>query len=279
MKIKYSNQKNFKIQYSGRSTDYISPDFVLNCNYGCATSYCYVQRKFMKFVYVMSNVQDILDKIYEHYQTLPVKSVNQCGNKWSYDISCNSDLGVYGKFIPTQRILDFFNENDIISSFATKRVSKHLLSLKPTKLNRIRFSLMPQSLSDKLEPKTSKIIDRIKAINDFNENGWEVHINFSPIVVYRNWLDDYKKLFELISNIVKYDFKTENIFLTHNEKLHNSREFEFENFLWNNLQENKISSYGSENVRYKHDYKDIFIKEFKEIYSQFFDLQTIRYIF
>ena len=53
---------------------------------------------------------------------------------------------------------------------------------------------MPQALSDKLEPNTSQIIDRIKAINDFYDAGYDVHINYSPIIHYTGWLDDYQNL-------------------------------------------------------------------------------------
>lgn len=283
MQIKHSIQKNFRINPSGRSTDWISPDFILNCGYGCHKSYCYVQRKQMKYVYVFTNVEDILNKIQLHYSNLSTKEPNQCGKLWSYDIGCNSDIALYSQFIPLQEILDFFKANNIMSSFATKRVNYKLLKLNvDNNYHRIRFSLMPQNISDKLESKTDKIIDRIKAINIFIKHGWDVHINFSPIVVYQNWLEDYKRLFELIKQEVKYDLFTENIFLTHNEVLHNintNKQFKYEHLLWQPvLQENKISQSNSENIRYKALYKQQWIDQFSKLQKEILN-STIRYIF
>ena len=36
--------------------------------------------------------------------------------------------------------------------------------------------------------------------NKFQDVGYEVHLNFSPIIVYDGWLDDYEELFTLINN-------------------------------------------------------------------------------
>ncbi|HBY70209.1 MAG TPA: lyase, partial [Flavobacteriaceae bacterium] len=58
----------------------------------------------------------------------------------------------------------------------------------PKKKIRIRFSLMPQIVSSEVEPNTSKIIDRIKAVDAFIEEGYDVHLNFSPVIVYKDWL-------------------------------------------------------------------------------------------
>ena len=77
---------------------------------------------------------------------------------------------------------------------------------------------MPQKLSDIYEPNTAKIIDRIKAIDGFIDAGYEVHVNFSPVIVYDNWLEDYEELFYMMSNYVdnKDEVLAEVIFMTHN---------------------------------------------------------------
>ncbi|BBJ31691.1 hypothetical protein RAS_08000 [Rickettsia asiatica] len=71
---------------------------------------------------------------------------------------------------------------------ATKYVNPKLLNFNPESKIRIRFSLMPVRMSEILEPKTSTIIERIKAVNIFIEAGYEVHLNFSPIIAYEGWL-------------------------------------------------------------------------------------------
>jgi spore photoproduct lyase len=83
---------------------------------------------------------------------------------------------------------------------------------------------MPQKYADILEPKTTKIIDRIKAINTFIEAGYDVHINFSPVIIEEDWLYQYRLLFEGVDALVDIKYKdrvkAEVIFLTHNEKKH-----------------------------------------------------------
>ena len=170
---------------------------------------------------------------------------------------------------------------------ATKYVNRNMLSYDAKRKVRIRFSVMPQVLSDKLEPGTSKIIDRIKAVNDFYEAGYDVHINYSPIIMYDNFVSDYEKLFKIVNdnidNSIKDKVKAECIFLVHNKQMH---EYNVENntkgeeYLWNpELQENKVSEYGGQNIRYNRFYKKKYIKAFKFLHNENIGWQEIRYIF
>jgi spore photoproduct lyase len=146
---------------------------------------------------------------------------------------------------------------------------------------------MPQKYSDLLEPNTSKIVDRIQAINTFIEAGYDVHINFSPVIVTDNWLQEYKELFQLVDTLVndsyKNQVKSEVIFLTHNKNKHIdnlNNNVKGEDLLWNpEIQENKISQYGGINIRYKHNLKYQYIDEFKKIHNETIPWNMIRYIF
>lgn len=141
-------------------------------------------------------------------------------------------------------------------------------------------------MADKLELNTSKIIDRIKAINAFIDAGYDVHINFSPVIVAGNWLEEYENLFHMVNDYVDYKdvVKAEVIFLTHNENKHkynltNNIPGEDE-YLWvPTIQESKISQYGGKNIRYKHDFKAQYIKKWTELHDQIIPWNTIRYIF
>jgi len=172
-----------------------------------------------------------------------------------------------------------------MGSLATKYFNPNLTKFNPENKIRIRFSLMPQNISDKLEPNTSKIIDRIKAIDAFIDAGYDVHINFSPVVVYDNWLKDYEDLFQMVNTYVDYKdiVKCEVIFLTHNENKHKynlSNKLTGEELLWTpDIQESKISQYGGDNIRYKHNLKSNYIKEWVEIHNSIIPWNTIRYIF
>lgn len=172
-----------------------------------------------------------------------------------------------------------------MGSFATKYVNNNLLQYNPEYKIRIRFSLMPQLYSDLLEPNTSKIIDRINAIDVFMDAGYDVHINFSPVIVADDWLNKYKELFKQVDNIVnnKKKVKAEVIFLTHNKNKHYynlSNDLTGEELLWKpSIQEPKISEYGGENIRYKANLKSKFINQFIELHNDVIPWNTIRYIF
>jgi spore photoproduct lyase len=174
-----------------------------------------------------------------------------------------------------------------MGSFATKFVNSKLLEFNPKGKVRIRFSLMPQKYADVLEPGTSKIIDRIRAINDFIEAGYDVHINFSPVVVTDGWLEEYRILFEGVDGLVdrkyKHLVKSEVIFLTHNNSKHiynTLNDITGEDLIWRpDIQESKTSQYGGENIRYKHDLKAEYIKQFTKLHDEIIPWNTIRYIF
>jgi spore photoproduct lyase len=55
---------------------------------------------------------------------------------------------------------------------------------------------------------------------------------------------------------------------------------EAEKLLWvSEFQENKISSYGSKNIRYKWQLKNKYIQDFVKLHDEIIPWNTIRYIF
>ena len=282
--IKKVSRKSFEIRESGRSTDFISPSFGFGCLLDC--SYCYMKRHTgNNDLSVAKNANEILTAINTHVAWLPPKTPNQTDSKYyTYDIACNEDFALHSKYHNWKYIFDFFKNHDKIkASLATKIIPLDFLEYDPEKKVRIRFSLMPQKLSTILEPNTPDIIDRIKAIDDFINAGYEVHINFSPIIVYDNWLEDYRFLFEMVSDYVKSknEVFSECIFLTHNEHKHLANiNRKGEELLWKpEIQESKVSQYGGNNVRYKRNKKYQYIKEFKELHKELINWNKIRYIF
>ncbi len=263
-------RKSMLIRPSGRSTDFISPSFGYGCLYNC--SYCYMKRHKDKGLTVASNTGDILTAINNHAFFTPVDKPNQTHSQFTtYDISCNEDFALHAKHHDWKKIFEFFRDHPVaMGSFATKYVNPILKDFNPEGKVRIRFSLMPQHKSDLHEPKTSKIIDRIKAIDAFIDAGYDVHVNYSPIIVYDGWLDDYADLFHMMNEHVKYKDQVlaECIFLTHNFKKHTinlGRHPETEVDLWVlTKQELKTSQYGGANVRYKLGMKPEYINQYKQ---------------
>jgi len=290
-KIKSVVRQSMAIKPSGRSTDFITPSFGFGCLYEC--SYCYCKRHVNDGVSIATNVDQILDAVKVHYdehmgEWFKLNKPNQTDPECiTYDISCNEDFALHAKYHDIFKIFKTAYNTDYMKfSFATKYVNYAL----PWVLGgaiRIRFSLMPQKYSDILEPNTSLIIDRIKAIDDFIRMGYEVHINFSPVIVTDTWLEDYRDLFMLVDEHVsernKAQVKSEVIFLTHNEKKHKynlEHNVPGEELLWRpELQESKISQYGGENIRYKHVLKAQYVHQFKSLHNLIIPWNTIRYIF
>ena len=173
------------------------------------------------------------------------------------------------------------------ATFATKRVNRDLLSYDPQGKTRIRFSLMPQKIASVVDVRTSTISDRIQAVNDFVEAGYEVHLNFAPVIYYDNWQADYALLFEQVKDTLspqaQSQLQAEVIFLTHNQQLHevnSSWHPQAEELLWQpDLQEQKVSQTGGTNVRYKRGFKTHLVEEFCQLLTQHLPECTIRYAF
>jgi len=287
-KVIKTTRKSMVIRPSGRSTDFISPSFGHGCLYNC--SYCYMKRHKPDGLSIATNTNDILTEINSHCWFADVDKPNQTGEFITYDISCNEDFALHAKYHEWEKIFNFFKDHPLaMGSFATKYVNKKLLSFNPEGKIRIRFSLMPEKIRRKLEPATASIEKRLGAVTNFLDAGYEVHLNFSPVVVYDGWLKDYERLFEDVGTIAycsgwdNNNVKAEVIFLTHNEdkhkyNLHNN--LPGEELLWNpKLQESKISQYGGKNLRYDHNYKPQFIEQWVKLHDKYIPWNTIRYIF
>lgn len=281
MEIKKQRTKTLVTRDNSRSSDAIAPNFIYGCLGGCMKSYCYVGRYNPDKVYINENTEQILRSVYDWVDTKPWPKVpNQVDDTYyCVDIGCSTDVPLHGKHYNWQQVFDFFNtQYKVKTTFATKYPSRFNLeeyNLAPGK-HRIRVSLMPQSISTMLEPNTESIASRIAMIPILQQK-MEVHVNFSPIVYYPTWLQDYEELFKMLHGL---DFKSECIFVTYN-KIQAQRNSELVNhFLWQpEIQEVKDSEYAADNIRYQWQFKNGLIQQFKELYSKYFPLETIRYIF
>ncbi len=286
--INHVTRKSMIIRPSGRSTDFISPSFGHGCLYDC--SYCYMKRNKPTGLSIAKNYRDILTEINSHAWFADVEKPNQTHDEYiTYDISCNEDFALHAKYHEWRRIFDFFVIQPIaMGSFATKYVNEDFLTFNPEGKIRIRFSLMPEEYRQILEPNTSPIRDRIYAVKKFQDAGYDVHLNFSPVVVFSGWLEYYRMLFVEIDAFAticvwKNTVKAEVIFLTHNVGKHFynlENNIPGENLLWKpEMQEKKISQYGGANLRYNYTLKADYIEEFKKLHHKLIPYIPIRYIF
>jgi len=296
--------KNLYIKPNNQSADFIAPPFAVGCELAC--SYCYVarNRQFGNPVTISDNTNEIIEAIIEHYYQQPPKVPNQQDPyQITYDIGESTDMLTSANIELTEYVIrTLVCRSDLKPTLATKIANKHTVGRlgKYGKLSRpyrarIRVSLMPQKLADIIELGTAPIIDRIKAIRMLYELDFEVHINFSPIVMYgeSEWMKDYIDLCKLIDKELGNDFtamkikrqlKCEIIFLTHHERLHNHNlrwNKEAEKLLWTpDIQEYKTNNRGSSDIlRYRMDLKKQGVAIMKGIIAKHLPYCEVRYAF
>lgn len=284
-------RRTFDIRPNGRSTDFIAPGLATGCSLAC--SYCYVarHRAYGNPLEVYTNRQEAWNMVKMHYKTLGKKTPNQCDpTYWTYDIGESTDCLLPANINNTGWYIQQFQSTEAKPCFATKIAGARSL---PVLINRgmarVRVSLAPQSVVSTIEKGTSSIQTRINGMQELFDRGYEVHINFSPVVVYEGWSKDYVQLFKQLdkklSAPVKQQLKCEVIFLTHSPSLHQANlqwNPSAEEMLWKpEWQEQKTTQRGDcDVVRYRAiDFKNHLVSKFRELLAQVMPYCSIRYIF
>ena len=284
-------KKSIGARKNTRSSNWVAPSHANGCAMACA--YCYVARRkgYANPITTFVNIERILGYLKRHSakQGEKVQPDQIDPQYWVYEIGENSDCSVDAAIAPNVKdLITLFRElPNAKATFATKRVNRDLLSYDPQGKTRIRFSLMPERMAKIVDVRTSGISDRIAAINDFVEAGYEVHLNFSPVIFYEGWIEEYVELFrhidDVLSDEAKEQLKCEIIFLTHNDKLHEVNmgwHPQAESVLWQpDIQEQKFSQTGGRNVRYKRGFKGKLVAQFEELLRNEIPYCTIRYSF
>jgi spore photoproduct lyase family protein len=284
-------KKSLAARPNGRSSDWIAPSAANGCAMACA--YCYVPRRkgYANPITVFTNIDKIVGYLGRHVARQGPKTVpNQCDEQaWVYDLGENSDCSVDA--LVSDNVADligaFRGWPTAKASFATKYVNRELLDLDPQGRTRIRFSLMPAADSRLLDLRTSPIAERIAAIDDFVEAGYEVHVNFSPVVVRPGWEDDWRELLQQLAAGTGPRFQAqaaaEIIMLTHNEQLHEVNlgwHPKGEEALWRpELQQRKRSESGMWNVRYRNNVKAAGVRTLTDLIAAETPWLRVRYAF
>jgi spore photoproduct lyase len=271
--------KTLVCRESGRSSDFIAPSLANGCFGACA--YCYVDRnKRVNPITLFTNTEEILAAVDRHVHKQPWPKVpNQThATYYTYDIGCNSDVSVdAGLSDSVQTAIAFFREHPrAFATFATKFVNPELLSYE-----------VGGNVSKMVDVRCDPLDKRMAAINDFYAAGYEVHVNFAPVIVYEGWQQDYRELFTQLNDMVRPEVKaqmeSEVIFLTHNFGQHQANlsiNPKAESVLWTpENQEYKRSQFGGLNIRYKHLLKSQMIREFRALQEELITWCPIRYIF
>jgi|TARA_R100000081_G_scaffold91787_1_gene70932 spore photoproduct lyase len=276
--IKVQQTKTLVTKPNNNSANCIAPNLIYGCFGGCVDTYCYMSRYNGRRVFVNKNVDDIFKSVVEWEKTYIKEPDQQDPIYTMVDIACNSDLVLMQKHMP-ESLHDYLKRYDdhpqLNSTMATKYPS--LLKLDVNHFNkapRVRVSLMPQVYSNILEPKMQKISSRIKDINRLKSLGWEVHCNYSPLVFYPGWKEEYNDLFAEVNAYAGVN-KCEVIALTNHKNQMAKATPEAQELMRRSYEVKNASGV----MRYPLKHKTRLLAEFKEIYKQYFPLNTIRYIF
>ncbi|GJD95797.1 spore photoproduct lyase family protein [Methylobacterium iners] len=284
-------KKGLAMRPNGRSAHFIAPSTSNGCAMACA--YCYVPRRkgFANPISLFVNVDTVCAAIRRHAERQgPLPEPDTIDpERWVYDIGENGDLSVDAMLCDNVRDLValFRDLPNAKGSFATKAVNRDLLAYEPRGKTRIRFSLMPERIARVVDVRTSPISERIAAIDDFVAAGYEVHLNYSPVILYEGWEADWAELFAQVDNRIgpaaKAQLKAEIIMLTHNADLHEVNlgwHPKAEDLLWRpDIQEAKRSEGGGANLRYRSGWKGRWLARFKALLAERMPYCTVRYAF
>ncbi len=284
-------KKSLSARPNSRSSNWIAPSTANGCAMACA--YCYVPRRkgFANPITVFTNIEQITGYLRRHVARQgPKTEPDQCDPvSWVYDIGENSDCSVDA--LVSDNVADlvatFRGLPTAKASFATKYVNRELLDLDPQGRTRVRFSLMPDTDSRVIDVRTSRIADRVAAVDDFVAAGYEVHLNLSPVVLRDGWETDWAQLLRQLDDelgpAAKAQAAAEVIMLTHNRDLHEVNlgwHPKAEDLLWRpDLQQPKRSQNGQWNVRYRNDVKRAGVERLQELIAHHAPWLRVRYAF
>ena len=176
---------NFKI------SNFLVPYTSSGCIAACM--YCYLVCNYNKCAYLrlFVNREQMLDKI--------IKTANNAEEDYVFEIGSNSDLilenSITNNLVWT--IENFKKAPKGKLTFPTKfDMVDPILNLDHQKKMIIRMSVNPAEIINKVEFGTSRLKQRIEAINKLVEADYEVGILVAPIILVDDWKKLYTELFE-----------------------------------------------------------------------------------
>ena len=207
-------RKTHKYQENHKVSDFLVPYTSSGCVAMCM--YCYLVCNYNKCAYMrlFVNREQMLEKI--------IKTSNNSSKELTFEIGSNSDLilenTITNNLVWT--IENFANSYKGFLTFPTKfDMVDPILPLQHNGKIIVRMSVNPEEIINKVEFGTSRLNDRINAINKLKEAGYKVGIIIAPVIFTNNWEELYleliKTLSEKLSNKVKKDVFFEIIFMTY----------------------------------------------------------------
>lgn len=257
-------------------SDYLVPYTSSGCIAMCM--YCYLVCNYNKCAYLrlFVNREQMLDKI--------IKTGEKADKELVFEIGSNSDLvlenTITGNLVWT--IKNFANTNKGKITLPTKfHMIDDLLPLKHNGKIIIRMSVNPEEIIKKVEFGTSRLSERIKAINKLAEAEYPVGILIAPVILVENWKILYaeliKKLSSELSQKAKKNVFFEVIFMTYSYVHTKINEEAFPNAI-NIYDKNLMTGRGRGKYAYKKEIREDAELYLREKLYKYFPKNRIIYI-
>ena len=260
-------RKTQKFEPNHKTSDFLIPYTSSGCIAMCM--YCYLVCHYNKCAYLRLFVNR--EQLYQKMVSYSQKSEKEL----IFEIGSNSDLilenTITGNLDWT--IEKFAKEGKGMITLPTKfSYVDSLLNLNHQGKTIIRMSLNPEEVINKIEFGTSRLSDRILAIEKLYQAGYKIGILIAPIIFVENWKKIYEELFKQLADKldskIKKEIKFEFIFMTYSyvHKMINPEAFPAAIVLFD---QNKMTGRGQGKYMYKKELREegsIFIQEMMKKY-------------
>lgn len=207
-------RKTHKYTENHKVSDYLVPYTSSGCTAMCL--YCYLVCNYNKCAYLrlFVNREQMFEKM--------VKTVYASDKDLTFEIGSNSDLVLENTITGNLgwTIEKFGKIGRGFITFPTKfDMIDKLLPLNHNGRTIVRMSVNPEYIINNIELGTSRLKERIQAINKLCDAGYKVGILIAPVILLDNWKELYEglieKLWEELSEKVKNEGFIEIIFMTY----------------------------------------------------------------
>ncbi len=269
-------RKTHKFVENHKISNYLVPYTSSGCIAACM--YCYLVCNYNKCAYLrlFVNREKMLEKI--------IKTAEKEEKELTFEIGSNSDL-----------ILENTITNNLVWTIENFKNSKKGKLTFPTKFDMVspilpldhqgkiivRMSVNPEEIINRVEFGTSRLSNRIEAINELKEAGYEVGILIAPIILVDNWKKLYGDLIQILekelTEKVKKDVFFEFIFMTYSYIHTKINEEAFPNAI-NLYNKEMMTVRGRGKYCYKKEIKDEAEQFIREEMHKYFPKNRIVYV-
>ncbi len=271
-----ATRKTHKYVENHKVSDFLVPYTSSGCIAMCM--YCYLVCNYNKCAYLrlFVNREHMLNKIKRTAQNAEKELV--------FEIGSNSDLILENTITGNLEwtIENFKNEPKGKLTFPTKfDMVDPILPLNHNGKIIVRMSLNPEEIINKIEFGTSRLNNRIQAINKLVEAGYTVGVLIAPVVLVDNWKELYenllKQMLDQLSLKAKKEIFFEIIFMTYSY-VHNAINHEaFPNAIELYNKEQMVGR-GRGKYAYRPAIKEEAKKYIEELVKKYFLQNEIKYI-